>query len=89
VAASLLVSSDPIETGEGPVHSQFETVRIPFIVVMALFSIVVTLKGLVVGARRGCLGPCAVTQRIVAGLVLITYVTAGFFFRFVPGAFGS
>lgn len=28
-------------------------------------------------------------QRIVAGLVLVTYLAAGFFFRFVPGAFGS
>ena len=88
-------------------HSQFETVRIPFMIVMAPFSIVVTLKGLVVGAEpvwtayrpvqmwviglyvAGALVPSAVTQRIVAGLVLITYLTAGFFFRFVPGAFGS
>jgi hypothetical protein len=29
------------------------------------------------------------SQRIVAGLVLVTYLAAGFFFRYVPGAFGS
>jgi hypothetical protein len=31
----------------------------------------------------------AVVQRAVAGLVLTTYVVAGFFLRFMPGAFGS
>ena len=33
--------------------------------------------------------PGAFSQRIIAGLAFISYVTAGFFFRFVPEAFGS
>jgi hypothetical protein len=107
VAASLLVSTGPIEAGGSPIRSQFERVRMPFMIVMALFSIVVTLKGLVVGAEpvwtayrpvqlwvvglyvTGALFPGTVAQRLVAGLVFVTYVTAGFFFRFIPGAFGS
>ena len=107
VAASLLVSAERMDAGASARPSQFERVRLPFMVVMALFSIVVTLKGLVVGAEpvwtgyrpvqlwviglyvAGAFLAGSLSQRIIAGLVLITYVAAGFFFRFIPGAFGS
>jgi hypothetical protein len=106
-AASLLVSTDPVATERGPTRSQFQRIRLPFMIVMALFSIVVTWKGLVVGAEpvwtvyrpvqlwivglyiAGVLFPGTLPQRIVAGLVFVTYLIAGFFFRFTPGAFGS
>ena len=76
-------------------------------IVMTLFSIVVTLKGLVVGAEpgwtqyrpvqlwiiglyiAGALFRGAAPQGVIAGLVLVSYIAAGFFFRFIPGAFGS
>lgn len=107
IAASLLVSTDAVEAEGAPMRFRFERVRIPFMIVMALFSIVVTWKGWIVGTEpvwtvyrpvqlwiialyvAGAFLPGAVSQRIIAGLVFISYVTAGFFFRFVPGAFGS
>ncbi|MEO7966754.1 MAG: hypothetical protein ABIT38_22880 [Gemmatimonadaceae bacterium] len=107
VAASLLVSTKPVDAGGFQKGSQFDRVRLPFMIVMALFSIVGTLKGLVVGAEplwtayrpiqlwgialyvTGALLPGAVSQRIIAALVFISYVASGFFFRLIPGAFGS
>lgn len=105
VAASLLVSADAAATAPG---AEFERVRVPFMVVMALFSTVVMLDGWAVGAETtwwtpyrpvqlwtiGLYGAGAVlagarAQRAVAGLVLATYLAAGFVFRLLPGAFGS
>jgi hypothetical protein len=106
VAASLLVSTDPVAAGHGEV-SEFERIRVPFMGVMCLFSVLVMCDGWVVGAEAlwtpyrpvqvwtiGLYGLGAVSSRgmvqgVVAGLVLFTYTVAGFFFRFMPGAFGS
>jgi hypothetical protein len=107
VAASLLVSTEGGEAGGMSMPFEFERIRVPFMIVMALFSIVVTWKGLIVGAEAvwtayrplqlwiivlyvaGAFFRGALSQRIIAGLVLTSYVAGGFFFRFVPGAFGS
>lgn len=100
VATSLLVPAEAVT-------AEFDRVRVPFMVVMAAFSVVVMLDGWVVGTEpawtvyrpvqlwtivlygAGAVLGGARAQRVVAGLVLATYVVAGFFFRFLPGAFGS
>ena len=107
VGASLLVSgrSDG-QPGEGG-ESEFERIRVPFMVVMALFSVVVMGDGWVVGVEpawteyrplqlwtivlylMGAMIPSARAQLFIAWLALTTYVVAGFFYRFLPGAFGS
>ncbi|WP_412061291.1 hypothetical protein [Rubrivirga sp. IMCC45206] len=48
IAASLLVSTDGDEAGPG---AAFEQIRVPFMVVMALFSVVVMLDGWAVGSE--------------------------------------
>ena len=54
-----------------------DRIRVPFMVVMVgLYVAGATFAGIR-------------WQRIVAGLVLVTYLAAGLFFRYVPGAFGS
>lgn len=106
VAASLLVSTDAVAAGEN-LRSEFGRIRVPFMVVMAAFSIVVAFDGWIVGVESfwtdfrpiqiwavglyvaGATLAGVRAQRIVAGLVLVTYLAAGFFFRYVPGAFGS
>ena len=106
VAASLLVSAEAVADG-ATMEAEFTRVRVPFMVVMAVFSVFVMLDGWVVGVEPawtvyrpvqlwtvGLYGAGAVlggvrAQRVIAGLVLVTYVVAGFFFRFLPGAFGS
>jgi hypothetical protein len=106
VASSLLVSTDPEDVKHG-VSSEFERVRIPFMAVMCVFSVLVMADGWVVGAEQlwtpyrpvqiwtiglyamGAISGRAAVQRAVAGLALLTYTVAGFFFRFMPGAFGS
>ncbi len=106
VAASLLVSTDAVAAGSN-LRSEFDLIRVPFMVVMAAFSIVVAFDGWIVGAESfwsdyrpiqlwtvglyvaGATLAGVHAQRIVAGLVLVTYLAAGFFFRYVPGAFGS
>ncbi|NNF57506.1 MAG: hypothetical protein HKN04_04625 [Rhodothermaceae bacterium] len=106
VAASLLVSTDAVEAGAS-VQSEFDRIRVPFMVIMALFSVVVTWDGWLVGAESawtpyrpvqlwtiglyvaGALLGSARAQRVIAVLGLATYVIAGFFFRFLPGAFAS
>ena len=82
-------------------------IRVPFMVVMCLFSVLVMCDGWVVGAEPlwtpyrpvqvwtiglygvGAVAGRAAVQRAVAGLALGTYTFAGFFLRFMPGAFGS
>jgi hypothetical protein len=106
VAASLLISSDPADLTDGS-RAGFERIRVPFMLVMTAFSIIVMLDGWIVGTERawtpyrpvqiwtiGLYATAALwarihVQRAVAGLALATYVVAGFFFRFMPGAFGS
>lgn len=106
VAASLLVSTDAVAAGAN-LRSEFDRIRVPFMLVMAAFSIVVAFDGWIVGVESFWLGYRPIqlwtvglyvagatlagvrVQRIVAGLVLVTYLAAGFFFRYVPGAFGS
>lgn len=106
VAASLLVSTDAVERGAN-LRSEFDRIRLPFMIVMAGFSIVVAFDGWIVGVESfwtnyrpiqiwtvglyvaGATLADVRAQRIVAGLVLVTYLAAGFFFRYVPGAFGS
>jgi hypothetical protein len=106
VAASLLVSTDAVAAGAN-LQSEFDRIRIPFMVVMAAFSIVVAFDGWIVGVESlwtdfrpiqlwtvglyvaGATLAGVRAQRIVAGLVLVTYLAAGFFFRYMPGAFGS
>ncbi len=51
VAASLLVSSDPHDVERGA-SSEFERIRVPFMVVMCAFSVLVMADGWVVGAER-------------------------------------
>lgn len=107
IAASLLVSGrNERETSEQP-GSEFGKIRVPFMVVMATFSIVVMCDGWVVGVEPvwtvyrplqlwsvalyliglGFRHPHA--QHLIAWLALVTYVVAGFFYRLLPGAFGS
>jgi len=80
---------------------------VPFMDVMAAFSIVVAFDAWILGVEpfwtnfrpiplwtvalyvAGATLAGVRAQRIVAGLVLVTYLAAGFFFRYVPGAFGS
>lgn len=50
VAASLLVPTDPGETGVD-LQRQFDQVRIPFMLLMAAFSIVVAIDGWIVGVE--------------------------------------
>ncbi len=106
VAASLLVSTDAVADGQN-LRSAFDRIRVPFMVVMAAFSIVVAFDGWIVGVESfwtdfrpiqvwtvglyvaGATLAGVRAQRIVAGLVFVTYLAAGFFFRYVPGAFGS
>jgi hypothetical protein len=106
VAASLLVSTEAVESGAN-LRSEFDRIRVPFMVVMAVFSIVVAFDAWIVGVEpfwtdfrpiqiwtaglyvAGATLAGVRAQRIVAGLVLVTYLAAGFFFRYVPGAFGS
>lgn len=106
VAASLLVSTDTVEAGVSP-RSDFDRIRVPFMVVMAAFPVVVTFDGWVVGAEpfwtdfrpiqlwvvgpyvAGPILPSARVQRIVAGLVLVSYLVAGLYSRSMPGAYGS
>jgi len=106
VAASLLVSTDSVEA-RSSLRSEFDRIRVPFMLVMAAFSIVVAFDGWIVGVESfltdyrpiqiwtvglyvaGATLAGVRSQRIVAGLVLVTYLAAGFFFRYVPGAFGS
>jgi len=86
---------------------EFDRIRLPFMVVMAAFSIVVAFDGWIVGVESfwtnyrpiqlwtvglyvaGTSLAGVRAQRIVAGLVLVTCLVAGFFLRYVPGAFGS
>ncbi|MBP6105149.1 MAG: hypothetical protein V9E93_11830 [Steroidobacteraceae bacterium] len=106
VAASLLVSTDAVAAGANT-RSEFDRIRVPFMVVMAAFSIVVAFDAWILGVESfwtnfrpiqlwtvalyvaGATLAGVRAQRIVAGLVLVTYLAAGFFFRYVPGAFGS
>lgn len=106
VAAGLLVSTDTVAAGVNP-PSEFERIRVPFMIVMAAFSVVVTFDGWVVGAEpfwtdfrpiqlwtvglyvAGAILASARVQSIVAGLVLVTYLVAGLYFRSMPGAYGS
>lgn len=106
VAASLLISTEAVEAGAS-VQSEFDRIRVPFMIVMAMFSVVVTWDGWVVGVEpswtvyrpiqvwtiglygAGALFAGVRLQRAIAILALTTYVVAGFFFRFMPGAFGS
>lgn len=107
VAASLLASGRSEGETTEKSKSEFETVRVPFMVVMALFSVVVMVDGWVVGVEPawtvyrplqvwsvmiyfvGALLPSPRVQLLIAWLALTTYVVAGFFFRLLPGAFGS
>lgn len=106
IAASLLVSTDP-EEHAASAHSEFQRIRAPFMIVMALFSVVVTWDGWIVGTEAawtpyrpvqlwtiglyvaGAVLRGARAQHLIAILVLVTYIVAGFFFRLLPGAFGS
>ncbi|MDX1420184.1 MAG: hypothetical protein R3181_09470 [Rubricoccaceae bacterium] len=106
VAASLLVSTEALEAGAS-VQAAFDRIRVPFMLVMAAFSVVVTWDGWIVGTEpawtayrpvqiwtiglylAGAAFGSVRAQRVIAGLVLVTYVVAGFFFRFLPGAFAS
>ena len=111
IAASLLVSgkkrgeSDGDENGDG--DSGFEQVRVPFMIVMAVFSILVMGDGWVLGVEPiwtpyrplqlwsvalyvlGASIRDARAETFLAWLAIVTYVVAGFFYRFLPGAFGS
>lgn len=106
VAATLLISTNALESGAS-MRSEFDRIRGPFMVVMAIFSVLVTCKGLVVGVEpvwtvyrpvqvsviglyiAGIVFGGIRAQHIIAWLVFTIYVVAGFFFRFMPGAFGS
>jgi len=106
VAASLLVSAEPAARHDDML-AEFERIRVPFMIVMCTFSVLVAYDGWIVGAERlwtpyrpvqlWTIGLYAVgaavgrvaAQRAIAALVLTTYIVAGFFFRFMPGAFGS
>jgi hypothetical protein len=50
VAASLLVSTEALESG-ATMRSEFERIRVPFMLVMTVFSVVVMLDGWIVGAE--------------------------------------
>jgi hypothetical protein len=50
VAASLLVATDAGEA-DATMRSEFERIRLPFMLVMAVFSVVVMLDGWIVGAE--------------------------------------
>ena len=89
------------------VESEFERIRAPFMVVMAVFSLLVMCDGWVVGVESawtayrpiqlwsvalyiaGAILQNRRAQHLIAWLAFTTYVVAGFFFRFLPGAFGS
>lgn len=106
VGASLLVSGRSAGQNENGSESEFDRIRVPFMVVMALFSVVVMGDGWVVGVEpawteyrplqlwtivlyvMGAMIPSARAQLGIAWLGLATYVVAGFFYRFLPGAFG-
>lgn len=51
VGSSLLVSSDP-HHADPAVPSEFERIRVPFMIVMCAFSVLVMADGWVVGAER-------------------------------------
>lgn len=106
VAASLLISTAAVEAG-ATMQSEFDRIRVPFMVIMAAFSVVVTWDGWIVGTESawtryrpvqlwsiglyvaGAVVGNVRAQQVIAWLVLLTYVVAGFFFRFLPGAFAS
>lgn len=107
VAASLLVSGNSGGETEADGGSEFERIRAPFMVVMAVFSILVMCDGWVVGVEPawtiyrpiqlwsvalyvvGAVLRSPRAQHLIAWLAFTTYVVAGFFFRLLPGAFGS
>jgi hypothetical protein len=106
IAASLLVSTDAVERGAS-LQSEFERIRVPFMVVMAAFSVVVAFDGWILGVEpvwtdfrpiqmwvvalyaAGAAVAGTRTQHMVGGLVLVSYLVAGLFFRYMPGAYGS
>ena len=105
VAASLLVSGQ--HDGEALEGSAFEHIRMPFMVVMAIFSVLVMCDGWVVGAEPlwtayrplqlwtialyvgGAILGSHRAQQLIAWFAFATYIVAGFFYRLLPGAFGS
>lgn len=107
IGASLLASGRHGETAGDEATSSFETVRVPFMIVMAVFSLIVMGDGWLVGVEPawtvyrpvqiwsivlyglGAVLPSPRAQHVVAWLALATYIVAGFFFRFLPGAFGA
>ena len=106
IASSLIVSDNSLDTVFDD-ESGFARVRVPFMVVMALFSIIVTWDGWVLGVEGvwtayrplqlfvialffcGAFFSNIVVQWIIAIAAFMLYLFAGFFFRFLPGAFGS
>jgi hypothetical protein len=50
VAASLLISTGAVESG-ATMRSEFERIRMPFMLIMTVFSVVVMLDGWIVGAE--------------------------------------
>lgn len=102
-AVRLLMSDEP-EVGR---PFDFERIRLPFMIVMATFSLVVTWDAWIVGTEPawtvfrpiqiwtiglyliGALVRRSWVQNAIAGLVLATYLVAGFVFRLIPGAFGN
>jgi len=106
IASSLLVSDNSLDTDFDD-ESGFARVRVSFMVVMAIFSIIVTWDGWILGVEGvwttyrplqlftiglfvvGALFANAKVQWLVAVTAFLVYLTAGFFFRFLPGAFGS
>lgn len=105
-AVSLLVATDR-RSDAATASFDFGLIRLPFMLVMAAESVLVTWDAWFVGTEpawtayrvpqiwmiglylTGAALRSLTAQRVIAVLVLLTYLVAGFVYRFLPGAFGS
>ena len=105
-AVSLLVATDR-RSDASTASFDFGLIRLPFMLVMAVLSVVGTWDAWFVGTEpawtdyrtvqiwvialymTGAALRSLTAQRIIALMVLLTYLVAGFVYRLLPGAFGA